>query len=119
MKPKKIIAIFIIVLSLVGCSMAILSITAEMPDLTQKADGTFRGKYELPPTPVKVTLDVTVLNHQITKIDIIKHICSPIGKKAEKIINQIIQQQSLNVDAVSGATASSKAIIKAVENALQ
>jgi uncharacterized protein with FMN-binding domain len=119
MKYKKYYAIFVIVLSLIGCSMALSSITAEMPDLTQKVDGVYHGKYELPPTPVKVTLDVTVSNHQITKIELVKHSCSPIGKKAEKITVQIIQQQSLDVDTVSGATASSKAILKAVENAVE
>jgi uncharacterized protein with FMN-binding domain len=119
MKYQKIAAIFIAALSIIGCSTAFSSISAEMPDLTNKADGVFRGSYDLSPTPVKVTLDVTVSNHQITQIDIIEHFCSPIGKKAEKIISQIIQKQSLDVDTVSGATASSKAILKAVENAVQ
>jgi len=119
MKNKKFAAIFVFALSIIGCSTAFSSIRAEMPDLTQKADGVFRGSYDLSRTPVKVTLDVTVSNHQITNIDIIEHIRSPIGKKAEKITDQIIQQQSLDVDVVSGATASSKAILIAVENAVQ
>ena len=44
---------------------------------------------------------------------------SPIGKKAENIVSRIINRQSLDVDVVSGATISSIAIIKAVENALE
>jgi len=98
--------------------MVISGIDAEMPDLTKKQDGIFRGTYKVPPVN-DVTLDVTIKNHRITEIDIIEHVCSPIGKKAEKIIDRIIKKQSLNVDTVSGATSSSKAIIKAVENALQ
>ena len=39
--------------------------------------------------------------------------------KAEKIVNDVISEQSSEVDAVSGATVSSKCIIKAIENALQ
>ena len=41
------------------------------------------------------------------------------GSKAEKIVDDVISRQSLKVDAASGATVSSKCIIKAVENALQ
>lgn len=40
-------------------------------------------------------------------------------QRAESIIDNIINNQSLNVDAVSGATFSSKGIVEAVENALQ
>jgi len=90
-----------------------------MPDLTLRDDGVYRGNYDLSGTPVKVTLDVTVQNHEISNIDIIEHSCSPIGKKGEKITGRIIEAQNLDVDVVSGATASSISIIKAVENALQ
>jgi uncharacterized protein with FMN-binding domain len=84
-----------------------------------KFDGLYRGNYVLSGTPVKVVLDVTIQNKNIVAINIVEHFCSPIGKKAEKITDRIIEQQSLNVDAISGATGSSKAILKAVENALQ
>jgi len=113
---------FLIVLAgilIVGCSTAYKNLTAKMSDLTQIADGVYRGNYDLSGTPVKVTLDVIIQNSKITKIEIVKHFCSPIGKKAEKIIDRIIEKQSLDVDVVSGATGSSKAILKAVENALQ
>ena len=113
---------FLIVLAgiiIIGCSTAYKNLTAKMADLTQIADGTYRGKYDVSGTPVKVTLDVIVQNSNIIKIVIVKHFCSPIGKKAEKITDTIIERQSLDVDVVSGATGSSKAILKAVENALQ
>ena len=117
-KPKFILIVFICVLIL-GCSTAYKSLTAKMPDLILKTDGIYRGNYDLSGTPVKVILDVTIQSHKIIEIKIVKHSCSPIGKKAEKIIDQIISIQNLDVDVISGATASSKAIIKAVENALQ
>jgi uncharacterized protein with FMN-binding domain len=113
---------FLIVLAgiiIAGCSTAYKNLTAKMSDLTQTADGTYRGRYDLSGTPVDVTLDVIIQNGEITKIEIVRHFCSPIGKKAEKITDRIIERQSLDVDVVSGATASSKAILKAVENALQ
>jgi uncharacterized protein with FMN-binding domain len=114
-------AVFFIFVGLViiGCTTANKNITAKMPDLTLLPDGIYRGIYDLTGTPVKVTLDVTIQTHKITKIQIIKHSCSPIGKKAESIIDRVIEKQNLEVDVVSGATGSSMSILKAVENALQ
>jgi uncharacterized protein with FMN-binding domain len=117
-KLKVIIVVFICVL-IFGCSTNYKNLTAKMPDLTYKTDGIYRGNYDLSGTPVNVILDVTVKNHNIMDIAIVKHFCSPIGKKAEKIIGQIIEIQDLDIDVISGATASSKSILKAVENALQ
>jgi len=119
MVKSKFILIVFICIFILGCSTAYKTLTAKTPDLALKRDGIYRGSYDLSGTPVNVILDVTIQNHKITKIEIVKHSCSPIGKKAEKIIDQIIAVQSLDVDAISGATASSKSIIKAVEDALQ
>lgn len=60
---------------------------------------------------------VTVENGAITQIEILEH-KNDRGTPAEKIIDDILQQQSIDVDAISGATNSSKVIKKAVENAL-
>jgi uncharacterized protein with FMN-binding domain len=103
----------------ISCAVNFAAIQAEMPELSNKADGIYRGEYDLQKTPVKVTLEVGMQNAKITSIEIIKHMSSPIGKKAEKITDQIIETQSLQIDAVSGATGSSKAILKAVEDALK
>jgi len=116
---KKIVLILLIILSFIGCSTAYKNITAQMPDLTQFNDGVYRGVYDLSGTPVKVTLDVNIENNKISNIEIIQHRRSPFGKKAENIIEHIIERQSLDIDAVSGATASSISILKAIENALQ
>jgi uncharacterized protein with FMN-binding domain len=104
----------IMVVSFSGC----IKMDASLPDITEKPDGVYRGEYKSG-FPVKVVLDVTVQNHYMTEIDIVEHECSAIGKQAEKIIGRIIKKQSLNVDAMSGATVSSESILKAVENALQ
>jgi len=117
---RRLAILFIFVgLVIIGCSTAYKSITAKMPDLALLPDGTYRGVYDLTGTPVKVTLDVAVQDHKITKIQIIKHFCSPIGKKAEVIIDRVVEKQNLEVDVVSGATGSSISILKAIENALQ
>jgi uncharacterized protein with FMN-binding domain len=108
------------IMALISCnSTSLRDITASLPDMEGKQDGVYRGSYDLSGTPVKVILDVTVQNQNIKAVNIIKHSCSPIGKKAEKITGRIIEQQSLDVDVVSGATGSSMAIMKAIENALR
>jgi uncharacterized protein with FMN-binding domain len=119
MKRVKLYTILITAVSIIGCSTAYKSVTAEMPNLLLIADGVYRGNYDMASTPVKATVDVAVQNHRITGINILEHSRSPIGKKAERIIDTIIERQSLDVDTISGATASSKTILKAVENALQ
>ena len=120
MKPIFFICLFFIVAIIVSCSSTkFAEIVAVLPDLSDKPDGVYRGFYDLSGSPVKVTLDVIVLDKKITEIKIVKHFRSPIGKKAEKITEKIIAEQSLAIDAISGATGSSKAILKAVENALE
>ncbi|NLW41628.1 MAG: FMN-binding protein, partial [Tissierellia bacterium] len=42
-----------------------------------------------------------------------------LGKEGEKVIPIILEEQSLKVDVISGATTSSMAIIKSVETSLE
>ncbi len=80
-------------------------------------DGIFNG--EATEGPVKIEAKVTVENQRIKNIELVSHRTWK-GKAAEKTIpDRIIVQQSTNVDAVSGATRSSIAIMNAVEDALQ
>jgi len=111
--------IFLIVVVLISCTTPWNSLQPVLPDLRVKPDGVYRGHYSVSGTPIEATLDVSVQSNTVNNITIIEHLCSPIGKKAEKIIDRIIKNQSLNVDVISGATVSSKAILMAVENALQ
>jgi len=116
---KKLSFVFLVIVLISGCTTTLIDLHPLLPDLTRKPDGVYRGKYDVSKTPISVVLDVTVNNGQITHINIIKHFCSPVGKKAERITERIINEQSLSVDIISGATASSKGILMAVENALQ
>jgi uncharacterized protein with FMN-binding domain len=79
-------------------------------------DGVYKGSYEI--TPVKVVVLVTIKNESIVGIDILEH-QRGLGGKAERIVEYVIQNQRLDIEAVSGATVSSKAILKAVEDALK
>lgn len=77
--------------------------------------GTYIGECNVDFIYAKVA--VTVEDGAITQIEILEH-KNERGTPAEKIIDDIIQQQSMDVDAISGATNSSKVIKKAVDNAL-
>jgi len=99
-----------------GACVDMDAIVISNPDVRQVADGTYRGVSKV--GPVRVTLDVTVENGAYQSIQLIRHFNGR-GKSAEAIIPTIIDAQSLEVDCVSGATGSSKAILKAVEDALK
>ncbi|HOZ12361.1 MAG: FMN-binding protein [Thermotogaceae bacterium] len=84
-------------------------------DLKRLEDGLYEGQYES--FPVKARVRVTVEAHEIVKIDLLEHVNGK-GKDAEIIPQRVIESQSLQVDVVSGATYSSKVILKAIEAAL-
>jgi uncharacterized protein with FMN-binding domain len=104
------------------------SLIIETVDLQKIKDGTYEGEYKNFPVIAVVSIkvknhkiteiDIKVKNHKITEIEIIKHREGK-GEKAEAIIEDVIRAQSLEVDTISGATRSSKCILKAIENALQ
>ena len=62
-------------------------------------------------------MEVTVLNGALTDIAILEH-KNERGQSAETVIDRILAEQQIDVDAVSGATNSSTVLKKAVENAL-
>jgi uncharacterized protein with FMN-binding domain len=84
-------------------------------DLSKVHDGTYTGSCDALYVAAKVS--VTVKNHKITDIVLLKHKTER-GKPAEVIPANVVKAQSLQVDTISGATNSSKVILKSIENAL-
>jgi len=82
-------------------------------------DGIYKGKFNYG-IGMGFTYEVqtTVKNHKIVEIDILKNKNTRYAKMAEEVTDRIIEAQNPNVDAISGATATSKALMKAVENSL-
>ena len=117
---KKTLALILIVL-LAGFAVVSAKEKKEVKPIkiSQITGGTYLGKTKGILTGVKV--EVTVKKGRITKIEILKARGMPRYKKRalEEMPGRIIKAQSLKVDAVTGATISSKNIIKAVENALR
>ena len=84
-------------------------------DISDVSNGVYVGEYDV--DFVYAEVEVTVQNGVITNIDILEH-KNGRGNSAEVVIDRIMKEQKIEVDAVSGATNSSTVIKKAVENAL-
>lgn len=84
-------------------------------DISNVPDGVYVGEYDVDFVYAKA--EVTVKAGVITNIDILEH-KNGRGSRAEVVIDRILEEQKIDVDAVSGATNSSTVIKKAVENAL-
>ena len=84
-------------------------------DISQVPNGVYTG--EAKNGFVKAKVSVVVADGTITSIDILNHRTGK-GKPAEAITQDVINAQSLEVDAISSATISSKTILQAIENAL-
>ena len=85
-------------------------------NLSDIPDGDYTGTYDSYRWSSEVK--VLVRGHAITMIEIIKG-QSGRDQIQKELIDRVLQAQSPAVDAVSGATADSKAILKAVETALE
>jgi len=94
---------------------AMASVTIGSIDPGALKDGSYLGSYDAKIISAKVR--VTVKDGEITDIELLEHKYDR-GGPAVAVIDEILKSQSLDVDAVSGATNSSKTIMKAVENAL-
>jgi uncharacterized protein with FMN-binding domain len=95
---------------------SVSKLTYEDIDILSIMDGAYIGECNVDFIYSKVK--VIVKDGKITKIDLLEH-KNEHGSTAEKITNDIIKEQRIDVDAVSGATNSSKVIKKAVENAFK
>ena len=85
-------------------------------NMEQVKDGTYMGSSD--GGMVKVEVEVEVKDHKIVNINLLKHECGK-GKPAESMLEEMVQNNTDDVDCVSGATASSKTIRNAVNKALQ
>lgn len=82
------------------------------------ADGVYRG--EASGRNPGIEIEVTILDGEISQLELIDHEESSdmMNPAWETLKEDILDNQSTDVDVVSGATQSSNGIIKAVENAL-
>jgi len=102
--------------SVADYKQAVKETTFEDINISDIPDGVYVGEYDVDFIYAKV--EVTVQNGEITSINILEHRHER-GKTAEVITDSIVDEQKIDVDAISGATNSSTVIKKAVENALK
>ncbi len=126
-KKRIIITIIVLVLLIAGALFAkyMLSVNSyqnkvkglevSKVDISQIPDGTYVGECDVNFIYAKV--QVTVADGEITEVKLLEHKHEK-GKPAEVIINAMVEQNTIDVDTVSGATNSSRVIKKAAENAL-
>lgn len=131
MKPflKKTIVCVIVVIILVGILVlaiylksvadykhAVSEISIEDICISDVSNGVYIGECDVNFIYAKV--EVTVHEGRIMSIRILDH-KNERGQSAEVVVERIVSEQKIDVDAVSGATNSSTVLKKAVENALK
>ena len=120
-KSKIIWIILIIIVIFIGGMIIYLSLnppvihSIENIDFTTIPDGSFTGYADN--GIISVSVSVTVADERLTDILILEH-QNGLGRRAEAIVEDVIDEQSLDVDVISSATYSSNTILKAIENAL-
>lgn len=142
-KPKRKINASVIVLAVLGVIIAVAAggFLADAPgrneiqaleihdvDFKNLRDGTFVGEYAGTKSHSRDTqVEVMVSGGKISDITILKGAVDKDGKPSEltggmsmgDLFTSVIKSDTLQVDAISGATLTSKAHLKAIENALK
>lgn len=85
-------------------------------DLNTVADGEYIGVCQN--KILIAVVKVRIQNHEIIDIEVLEHKASYMGQ-AERIAGEVCDKQTLEVDAISGATFTSRTVLKAIENALK
>lgn len=93
----------------------VANIAIDAINLENVEDGIYRGECDVGYIYAKV--EVEIKNGVIVSINLLEH-RNERGKRAEDIINNVISEQKIDVDAISGATNSSNVIKKAIEKAI-
>lgn len=94
---------------------AVADIHIDSVDLGNAADGVYEGECDA--GYIYARVKVTVKDGAIISIKLLEH-RNERGERAESIIDDVLDRQNIDVDAISGATNSSNVIKKAIENAI-
>jgi len=123
-KPNPKLRLFIIAAFVIVTAFGIMgqiqmdkvrNLPVRSPDLSKMASDTYSGEYDY---HYVYNVRVIIEDGIITEIDVLNNRDSIYAKLAEGVTNKILHEQRVDVDAVTGATTTSVAIQKAVENAL-
>jgi|GEM_PF-1195794 len=96
---------------------AVRATTVSDLDLSKVADGTYTGRYSR--NRWGYTVVVTVKDGRIENIEITECINAHIYQGLnQKMVGRVVEEQSLDIDTIGGASISTRAFLKAVDNAL-
>jgi uncharacterized protein with FMN-binding domain len=117
-KVARVVVILLAAASLSGCGGLQELAGRQVQDLPLSSvrDGSYVASQNN--FPVTARVRVTVVAGRITDIQLRRHFHGP-GHGAQAIVNRVLANQSLQVDAVSAATYSSKVILLAIRSALE
>lgn len=124
MKKKLLVVLGVVVAVLVFAFIGITNglsegaaVTLDGVNLSSVPDGDYTGTYDF--KRWTNTVIVHVKDHRITGIEIQDDVgAAGITNCSAEIFSRVVNIQDTKVDAVSGATVTSKAYLKAIENAL-
>lgn len=124
-KFLKIIGIFILVMFIIGGAGVfymtrglsdVKSIDIASIDPLHMEDGIYNGSFNKGRWRNKVEIEIK--DGIIKNINFIEDVRFPMDEVKNSIIEMVLDKQSTNVDIVSGATVTSKAYLKSIEDAL-
>ncbi|MGI6083396.1 MAG: FMN-binding protein [Limnochordia bacterium] len=112
---------FILIMGVVGLLLmagqsSIKELSVEEIDFTALRDGVYAGWFEGGRWSNGV--EMTVTEGQVVAIEVTKDMRFSLDKARQEVIDRVLRAQSLQIDAVAGATVTTKAYLKAMEDAL-
>ena len=121
---KKVLAILMVVLLITaGCQSSPDSAETERPTEEEKGLSLTDGKYTSTAQGRngKVIVDVTIASDRITAVEVVEHSETAVisAPAFERVPANIVEYQSLQMDAITGATFTRNAIISATADAIE
>ena len=125
---KKLVKISLIILAFLLISVATMmfifmngmedakAIQINSVDLSIVEDGDYVGSFDL--TRWSNEIKVTVKDHKIIALEVVEDVMFKMDEITTELFDRVIQNQSLDVDIETGATVTSHAYLKAIENVL-
>lgn len=126
---KKLVKVSLIILAILLISVSTMmfvfmngmedakAIQINSVDLSIVEDGDYIGSFDL--TRWSNEIKLTVKDHKIIALDVVDDVMFKMDEVTKALFDRVIQNQSLDVDIETGATITSHAYLKAIENALK
>lgn len=104
-------------LALLCLSCATPTVEVGVLDFSKVADGAYTGSYK--GQMGSATVSARIEGGRLGSLELTSLESSPIGAPAKAIIDRVLSAQSLAVDSISGATYSSRVILRSIQDALE